>query len=112
VAKAASAVDGKVAALVGEPTPILETPKTVNFMTVNDSLTALIALVDGADFAPSEESFASYRRLCTGSNGALGVWQELKSKDVTDLNTLLLQSGLGSLPQYPNIAIDDACETQ
>src|SRR2546430_6231133 len=37
VAVAGSLLDGKVAALQGEATPILETPKTTSFMAVNRS---------------------------------------------------------------------------
>jgi len=73
---------------------------------VNDTLTALIALVDGADFAPSEESFAAYRRICKGANEAFAAWQELKNKDVAALNTLLAKGALAALPEIPNIAAE------
>ncbi len=109
IAVAASSLDAKVAALEGEATPILETPKTASFMAVNDTLTALMALVDGADFAPSEESFAAYRRICKGENEALAAWQELKNKDVTALNSLLGKSNLAPLPDFPNVAGEAAC---
>ncbi len=109
VAVAAGALDAKVAALAGEATPILETPKTASFMAANDTLTALMALVDGADFAPSEESFAAYRRICKGLNEALAAWQELKNKDVAALNTLLGKSNLTPLPDVPSLAADTAC---
>src|SRR5713101_6092929 len=109
VALAASTLDAKVAALAGEPTPILETPKTASFTAVNDSLTALMALVDGADFAPSEESFAAYRRLCKGLNEALGSWQELKNKDVAALNALLAKDNLSALPGTPGLPVDGGC---
>jgi hypothetical protein len=110
IAAAASALDAKVAALAGEPTPILEAPKTASFMAVNDSLTALMALVDGADFAPSEESFAAFRRVCKGLNEALGVWQEFKNKDVAALNSLLEKNKLATLPDFPHLAADADCE--
>ena len=103
------ALDAKVAALAGEATPILETPKTASFMAVNDTLTALMALVDGADFAPSEESFAAYRRICKGLNEALAAWQELKRKDAAALSTLLGKSNLTELPNVPDPAGDAAC---
>jgi hypothetical protein len=109
IAGAAGALDAKVAALAGEATPILETPKTASFMAANDTLTALMALVDGADFAPSEESFAAYRRICKGLNEALAAWQELKNKDVAALNTLLGKSNLTPLPDVPSLAADTAC---
>jgi photosystem II stability/assembly factor-like uncharacterized protein len=109
VAMTASSLDAKVAAVAGEATPILETPKTASFNAVNDTLTALMVLVDGADFAPTEESFAAYRRICKGSNEAMGAWQELKNKDVAALNTLLGKSNLTALPDVPNLPADAAC---
>jgi hypothetical protein len=109
IAVAAGALDAKAAALEGEPTPILEAPKTTSFMAVNDTLTALMALVDGADFAPSEESFAAYRRICKGLNEALAAWQELKNKEVAALNNLLGKSNLKALPDFPDLAADAAC---
>jgi hypothetical protein len=77
VGAAAIALDAKAASLEGEPTPILEEPKIANFSAVNDTLVALMALVDGADFAPSEESFAAYQRVCKGLNATLGTLQEI-----------------------------------
>jgi hypothetical protein len=68
-----------------------------------------MALVDGADFAPSEESFAACRRICKGLNEALAAWQELKNKDVAALNTLLGKSDLAALPEFPNLAAEEAC---
>ena len=109
VAVAGSLLDGKVAALQGEATPILEAPKTTSFMAVNDTLTALMALVDGADFAPSEESFAAYRRICKGENEALAGWQDLKNKDVATLNVLLGKSNLAALPEFPNLPAEVEC---
>ncbi len=108
-AAAASTLDAKVAALQGEATPSLEAPKTTSFMAVNDTLTALMALVDGADFAPSEESFAAYRRICKGENEALAAWQDLKNKDVAALNTLLSKNNLAVLPDAPSLPVDAAC---
>ena len=109
LAVAATALDGKAAALAGEATAILETPKTASFMAVNETLTALMALVDGADFAPSEESFAAYRRICRGFNEAASAWQELKNKDAAALNELLTKNNLRTLPQSPDLAAEPAC---
>jgi photosystem II stability/assembly factor-like uncharacterized protein len=109
LAAAATVLDAKVAALEGEATPILETPKSASFMAMNDALTALMAMVDGADFAPSEESFAAYRRICKGSNEALVGWQELKNKDVAALNNLLSKGNLRALPDDPNLPAEAAC---
>jgi photosystem II stability/assembly factor-like uncharacterized protein len=109
VAVAAKALDGKAAALVGEATPILETPKNASFMAVNDSLIALMALVDGADAAPSEASFVAYRRICKALNETIGEWQGIKSKEMAALNSLLGQNHLAALPEFPDLAVDVNC---
>ncbi len=88
---------------------ILETPTTGSFLTVNDSLTALIALVDGADIGPSEAEAAAYQNLCETLNKALDEWNSLKSKDVAALNVLLTDKKLTKLPDFPNIAGGMSC---
>lgn len=50
------------------------------------AVTALMALRDGADFAPSEESFAALHRVCQGWKEELAALQEFKNKDVEALN--------------------------
>lgn len=109
VAAAANDLDKKVAVLEGEGTPGPESPKRISLMAVNDSLTELIALVDGADFAPSDESFAAFRRVCSGWKEQLGVWQELKKKDVPAFNALLGKNNLTLVPDMPAVASDIAC---
>ncbi len=109
IVAAAKLLGAKAENLAGEATPGLETPKATTFMAVNDTLTALMALVDGADFAPSEESFAAYRRICKGFNQARASWQELKNKDEAALNTLLGKTNLTTLPDFPDVAADEAC---
>ena len=109
IVAAAKLLDAKAENLEGEATPGLETPKATTFMAVNDTLTALMALVDGADFAPSEESFAAYRRICKGFNQARASWQELKNKDEAALNTLLGKTNLTTLPDFPDVAADEVC---
>jgi hypothetical protein len=109
IAAAAKAVEEKTAALEGEATPSLGTPKAVTLMAVNDGLTALMALVDGGDFAPSEESFAAFRRVCTGWKEQLAAWQGLKNKDVDTLNALLGKSNLAPLPAMPELSVGTAC---
>jgi photosystem II stability/assembly factor-like uncharacterized protein len=104
----ALSLDAKVATLEGEPTPLLEEPKTVSFSAVNDTLTALMALADGADFAPSEESFAAYQRTCKALNSTLSAWNELKNKDLLAFNQTLTQSNLPP-SAYPELATLDGC---
>jgi photosystem II stability/assembly factor-like uncharacterized protein len=109
VAVAATALDKKVGALEGEATPILETPKGVSLMAANDSLTALMALVDGADFAPSEESFAAFHRVCQGWKEGLGAWQELKSAEIETFNGVLGKNNLAPVASMSAVKADIAC---
>lgn len=109
VAVSAIALEAKLRGLEGEATPILEAPKGMSLMTVNDGLTALMALVDGADFAPSEESFAAFHRVCQGWKDELAAWQEFKNKDVQAFNALLGKSNLASAPAMPAVDADTPC---
>jgi len=68
-----------------------------------------MGLVDGADFAPSEESFAAFRRVCKGLNDALAAWQDLKTKDVEALNVVLNKNNLAPIPSMPALPADAAC---
>ena len=109
IGAAAKALDAKAEGLVGAPTPILTTPKTVSFMAVNDTFIALLALLDGADAEPSQDSFDAFERVCKGFNGALASWKELKSKDLSALNTLLGENKLAAIPNYPDVAGEAGC---
>ena len=109
MATAATSLDAKAAALEGEPTPLLEEPKTVSFSAVNDTLTALMALVDGADFAPSEESFAAYQRTCKALNTTLETWQETKTKDLPPFRATLAQNNTPAPPEFPSLGTIDNC---
>jgi hypothetical protein len=109
IAGAAKALDEKAGALEGEATPILGTPKGMSLMAVNDSLTALMALVDGADFAPSEESFAAFRRVCQGWKEQRGNWEQLKNKDVAAFSALLGKNNLAQLPSMAVVADEVSC---
>ena len=109
VAIAAASLDVKLAGLEGEPTPLLEEPTNVSFSAVNDTLTALMALVDGADFAPSGESFAAYQRTCKALNTTLGMLQEIKAKDLAVLSSMVAQNNGASLPNYPNESPIENC---
>jgi photosystem II stability/assembly factor-like uncharacterized protein len=108
-ATAATQLDSKAAALEGESVAILDTPTGKSFITVNDSLVSLIALVDGADFVPSDESFASLQRVCVAMNGTLQEWQELKEKELTAFHKLVDSQKPGAIPGYPAIAADANC---
>jgi hypothetical protein len=109
VATAAMQLDSKAAGIEGESVSVFDTPKGNSFINVNDSLVALIALVDGADFAPSEASFASMQKVCAAMNGALDDWQQLKAKDLAAFHKLIDSQKPGEIPDYPSLAPDPNC---
>jgi len=109
VATAATQLDAKAGTLAGASVAVLGTPKDGSFMTVNDSLVALIALVDGADFAPSAESFTAWRKVCLAMNATLEKWQELKGKDLAAFRNGVDAQKAGAVPDYPAIAVDENC---
>ncbi len=108
-ATTAAQLDSKAKALEGLSVDILDTPKDESFMTVNDSLVALIALVDGADFAPSAESFVALQRICVAMNGTLEKWHQLKGNDLAAFRKIVDSQKPGAIPDYPAIAADPNC---
>jgi photosystem II stability/assembly factor-like uncharacterized protein len=113
VATAALGLNAKATKLAGESESASdsETSKTeaVSLMAVNESLTALMALVDGADFAPTEESFAALRRVCKAWKQTLAAWQDLNSKDLEALNGLLGKNNLATILSTPALTVGTAC---
>jgi hypothetical protein len=109
ITAAATQLDSKAAAIEGESLSVFDTPKGSNFTIVNDSLVALIALVDGADFAPSEASFTALQKVCGVMNDTFGEWQQFKAKDLADFRKLIDSQKPGAIPDYPSLAPDQNC---
>jgi hypothetical protein len=76
---------------------------------VNDSLVSLIALVDGADFGPSEASYAALQKVCTAMNDTLAEWQQLKAKELVDFRKLIVSEKASAIPDYPALAPEPNC---
>jgi hypothetical protein len=102
--KAALELDKKVAALLGGSAYILDIPTEGTVMTVNDSLVSLAGLVDGADFAPSAQSFTAFERVCGALNTTLAKWEELKSKELAEF-----RKTANDIPEYPALGQDKSC---
>jgi photosystem II stability/assembly factor-like uncharacterized protein len=109
VATAAAQLDSKADAILGESVSPFDTPKGSSFMIVNDNLVALIALVDSADFAPSEASFAALQKVCGGMAETFGEWEQLKTKDLPAFRKVVDSQKPGAIPDYPAIASDPNC---
>jgi photosystem II stability/assembly factor-like uncharacterized protein len=109
IATAGTQLDSKAAAIEGEPVATFDTPEGSSFTIVNDSLVALIALVDGADFAPSEASFASLQKVCVATSETLGEWQQLKAQDLAAFRKVIDPQRPGAIPEYTSLASDPNC---
>ncbi len=61
---------------------------------LNSSLGGLEAVIASADAAPGPDALAAFRSLREQTQKALALWDELKAKDLPQLNTLLHQSNV------------------
>jgi hypothetical protein len=64
-----------------------------NFKFLGDALAKLLSAVDGADAAPSVDAQNGYKALASMVDATLGVWDELKSRDLAALNARLKEAG-------------------
>jgi hypothetical protein len=112
VAKAATALDAKAAALEGGPADLLAGSQDTSVEALNDALTALMGQVDGADLAPTSQSFQAFQSACQALDANLRQWSEMKRKDVAALNPLPGAQKLSAISDWPEIAPDGGCEAK
>jgi len=109
IAKAGRELNAKVGAIQGEAAfSALDTPTNGSLLTINDSLISLMTLADGADFAPSAGSVASFQNVCKALNATLEQWQALKSKDLVEFRKAVAAQPI-PIPEYAAITGDANC---
>ena len=64
---------------------------------MNGELLGLMALVEGADVAPTTQAVAASEQVQRSLAGVLSRWSELKAKDVNALNEQLVKAGLPAI---------------
>jgi photosystem II stability/assembly factor-like uncharacterized protein len=92
-------LDQKAAALEGseEDSSFLSTAEGRSLARLNVGLRTLLTALDSADAAPTSSQSKMLAELKSALDQDLSKWQEIKSKDVPALNTLIRQSGLQPL---------------
>jgi photosystem II stability/assembly factor-like uncharacterized protein len=103
-ADAVAALDGKAAALVGAERPMLRggrgrggNPNEVSLSRFAGELGRLLAVLQGADVAPTTQAVAAVGAARQALDGLLARWADLKAKDMPALNEQLRQAGLPPL---------------
>ncbi len=90
----AAALEKKAAAIEGtEGFQYLSTPEGRRLTRLNAGLAQLLGDVDGADAAPTSQALATFGELDAALREQLDQWQEIKNKDILELNEQLKKSG-------------------
>jgi hypothetical protein len=103
----ASALDKQFAALEGSAQPnFFGTPPSgkqpENFSSINQHFSAMLAVADSADAAPTAQANAAFQELQGESAKLQKRWNALKEKELLDLNKNLKKTGLAELdPDKP-----------
>ena len=101
IAKLISDLETKAAALEGDEggygTRYLSTPEGRSLARLNSGYSAILSALDSADAAPTTQQSAMVAELDKTLTGQLSAWEQLKSKDIADLNALLKQAGLAPI---------------
>jgi len=101
IAKAIAALEAKAAALEGDEggygTSFLSTPEGRSLARLNTGLGAVLGALDSADAAPTTQQSAIVADLEKALSAQLANWEQMKSRDVVDLNAQLSKAGLPAI---------------
>jgi len=116
ITKSIQDLETKAAGLEGDEggygTRFLSTPEGRSLSRLNTGLGAVLGALDSADAAPTTQQSAMFAEVEKALSEQLNTWDQLKSKDVTDLNTKLKQAGLPEIdPQKPTPGSADSAQT-
>jgi photosystem II stability/assembly factor-like uncharacterized protein len=88
------------------------TPEGRSLTRVNGGLNALVSGLDSADAAPTTQQAAVFVELEKALREQLTAWEQIKSKDVLELNEQLKKAGLPAIDvQKPVPDIEDRTQT-
>jgi photosystem II stability/assembly factor-like uncharacterized protein len=91
-------LETKAAALEGDEGPrYLSTPEGRSLVRLNAGLGTVLSALDGADAAPTTQQSAMVADLEKALGEQIASWEQIKSKDVVDLNVQLKQAGLPTI---------------
>jgi hypothetical protein len=72
----------------------LSTPEGRSLVRLNSGLGTLLSALDSADAAPTTQQSAMFADLEKALNTQLAAWEQIKAKDVAELNSQLSKAGL------------------
>jgi photosystem II stability/assembly factor-like uncharacterized protein len=116
IAKTIAALEAKAAALEGDGggygTRFLSTPEERSLARLNTGLGAVLSALDSADAAPTTQQSGMFADLEKALTAQLASWEQMKSKDVADLNAQLSKAGLPVIDvQRPAAGSADSAQT-
>jgi len=98
IAKSLNDLEARAAALEGDEggfgARFLSTPKGRGLSRLNSAMSTILSALDSADAAPTTQQTAMFGEVEAALNDQLKAWDQLKSKDVAEMNAKLKQSGL------------------
>jgi len=113
-AKLAADLEAKAAAIEGKTdgTRYLSTPEGRSLSRLNSGFAALLGALDTADAAPTTHEVSMFAELEKALQEQLTAWEQLKSKDIPELNEQLKKAGLPEIdPKKSAPVITDGAQT-
>ncbi|MBZ5547488.1 MAG: glycoside hydrolase [Acidobacteriia bacterium] len=112
----AASLEAKLAALEGDEggygTRFLSTPEGRTLARLNTGFSAVLSALDSADAAPTTQQTATIADLEKALNEQLSAWEQVKSKDIPEVNKQLKKSGAPELDlQKPIASSADTAQT-
>ncbi len=115
IKKAAMELGAKAAVLEGEAgdyaTRYLSTPEGRSLARLNSGFNALVSALDTGDAAPTTQQVAMFVELDKALEEQLSAWEQLKSKDIPELNKELKKAGQPLIDLQKPIPAADAAQT-
>jgi photosystem II stability/assembly factor-like uncharacterized protein len=116
IVKTIAALEAKAAALEGDEggygTRFLSTPEGRSLGRLSTGFSAVLSALDSADAAPTTQQSGMFTELEKALEEQLTNWEQMKSKDVADLNAQLSKAGLPVIDlQKPAGASADSAQT-
>jgi photosystem II stability/assembly factor-like uncharacterized protein len=115
---AADAIEAKAASIAGEEggfgARYMSTPEGRSLSRLNSGFSAVLSGLDTADDAPTTQQAAMAGELEKALDAELSAWDQLKSKDIPELNQMLKKAGLPALDLQKPLASSaeaDAAQT-
>jgi photosystem II stability/assembly factor-like uncharacterized protein len=97
MAEAIDAVDKKAAAIDGVRAAGRQAGGEMTLARLAAELNTVMGIVEGADAQPTSQAAAAYRESLSRLDELLARWNEIKSRDVNDLNEKLRRANLPQL---------------